>query len=171
MPSRLTSTSPAASSSTPWAPPTPASCAAKTGSGAVAGPAAGTVSDSQPIRECGIVSLAGHTGYNQNCDPTQVATTSQPYAAQDTNGINTCKGDLEVSPGTYQVWGYAHLDLNASAQASGNNAEAQAYLSFLTTDAGAQAELPAHGFLQLCQMQVLRVVEAGPYSLNPQYAC
>ena len=130
----------------------------RTPAAAAGGPAA-----APPPGGCGLVRLAGYDAWNRACDPTTV-TASSPYVAIDAAGSPTCVGDLQVADNNYPAWGYLHAYLNAQAATTGVNAEAQAYAAFLAGDAGAQGELPAAGFLRLCQLNWTRQVDGGPIS-------
>ena len=138
-----------------------------------------------PIIGCGIVSLAGHSGYNRDCDPIKALAGVQQasrYIATDTNGDLICKGDREVATGAYQVWGYEHFDTSAKltsgpsyrylyAAAGIASLPVGGDLTYLLHNTTQQNRLRGFGFMDSCQMQVARSRDASPYRLNLGYSC
>ncbi len=113
------------------------------------------------LQGCGVVTVGGFSGYNGSCDPTNpTADPNHGYGTNPGSGVATCNGDLAVALGQYQIWGYLHVDLNAAATQANTNAAAQGFLNFLQSDPD---DVQEFGFLQPCQMDVSRSVDAGPY--------
>jgi len=110
-----------------------------------------TGSPKTALQGCGVVTVGG---YNGSCDP------SHGFGTNPGSGVPTCNGDLAVALGQYQIWGDLHLDLNAAATQANTNAAAQGFLNFLRSDPD---DVQEFGFLQPCQMDVSRSVDAGPY--------
>jgi hypothetical protein len=120
-----------------------------------------------PLAGCGIVQLNGASGYNRTCDPVDPSTfTPDNSAANSESGEITCNGDLDVAGGQYPIWGYVHLDANAS---SSSNAGARAFVGYVQNDE--TALLQQDGFVALCQMQFQRSSDAGPYAATPGATC
>ncbi len=116
-----------------------------------------TGSPKTALQGCGVVTVGGQSGYNGTCDPTNP---TSGYGTNPGSGVPTCNGDLAVALGQYQIWGYLHVDLNAAATQANTNAAAQGFLNFLQSDPD---DVQEFGFLQPCQMDVSRSVDAGPY--------
>jgi len=113
------------------------------------------------LQGCGVVTVGGYSGYNGSCDPSNpTADPNHGYGTNPGSGVPTCNGDLAVALGQYQIWGYLHLDLNAAATQANTNPAAQGFLNFLES---APDDVQDFGFLQPCQMDVSRSVDAGPY--------
>jgi hypothetical protein len=150
-----------------------------------------SLENTPPIQNCGIVSLGGHSGWNQNCDPYAIgkailaSTTvpTEPNSGTDTNGVETCNGDLEVSTGAYQVWGYEHFDTSSGLSTSSASYKdiyspvvsgtfpVGGFLTFVLGNFNEEVKLEGFGFMRGCQTQVKRTVDAGPYSVNTNYSC
>jgi len=121
-----------------------------------------------PLAGCGLVQLGGKDGYNRTCDPGQVTLGNpQPYTGVNPqSNRTTCRGDLQVADGEYQVWGYVHLDLNPT---SNGNTEARAFLVFVQAVDAVLFE--QDGFMLPCHMQISRGIDGGPYVSNPGATC
>ncbi len=127
----------------------------------VVGDPRSTARPSTALQGCGVVTVGGYSGYNGTCDPTNpTADPTHGYGTNPGSGVATCNGDLAVALGQYQIWGYLHVDLNAAATQANTNAAAQGFLNFLESDPD---DVQEFGFLQPCQMDVSRSVDAGPY--------
>ncbi len=127
----------------------------------VVGDPRNTYTPKTALQGCGVVTVGGFSGYNGTCDPTNpTADPNHGYGTNPGSGVPTCNGDLTVALGQYQIWGYLHVDLNAAATQANTNAAAQGFLSFLESDPD---DVQEFGFLQPCQMDVSRSVDAGPY--------
>ena|GEM_PF-1335586 len=139
----------------------------------------GANASSGPLQGCGLVGLGGasNTGWNGQCNPFALHGTpavAQPAALTAVNGLDgttQCKGDMQVINGQYPAWGYGLFDTNT---VTANNAAARAFVAWLsqagtepaypgTTEEGAVQE---YGFLQLCQMNISRSPDGGPYQLT-----
>jgi hypothetical protein len=78
---------------------------------------------------------------------------------------------MQVINGTYAAWGYEFFDTN---KVTTNNAAARAFIAWLS-QAGGEPSYPGtsedgavqkYGFLQLCQMNITRTPDGGPYTLT-----
>jgi hypothetical protein len=125
------------------------------------------------LTNCGLIGFNNATSWNGQCDPYALQISNAGGAAytppagtatvDSQDGKLQCDGDMAVIKGDYPIWGFIHLVLNAQALQSGNDAEAEDYITFLTSEEE-DMTLPDYGFLRQCQLQYTRSDDAAPFN-------